>query len=288
MLGSTLAVGLALGAACSAAGPDEATVVVLAAASLSEVITSLESDFAAPAGNAVSAEEVPANLVPADIEPANLVPADSEPADSETAGTSHATVRISALLAGSSSLVAQLAEGAPADILITADEVTMQRAVAAGSVRGEVSLIASNTLVLAVAPGNPAGITGIADLSRADLLWGLCAGDVPCGALADQALAAAGITPAVATRELNVRALATKIALGELDGGLIYATDAAALGLPTVTAGQTVDHLARFVNRYPMASVSPLPRPAVQLVLDAFEPGGSANLALRQAGFKMP
>lgn len=202
----------------------------------------------------------------------------SGPAD----GTSPVTVV--PVLAGSSALVAQLAEGAEADVLMTADAVTMQRAVGGGSVRGRVTAVAANALVLAVAPDNPGRVASLDDLGRADLLIGLCAAGVPCGTLADRALDRLGIEPAVDTRELNARALAAKIALGELDAGLVYATDAAASGLETVAA----TGLDRFVNTYQMAPIEADTPAPVRAVLEAFEPGGLGAEALLEAGFGPP
>lgn len=203
---------------------------------------------------------------------------DSGPADGPSA------VRVAAVLAGSSALVAQLAEGAEADILMTADAATMQRAVEDGSVRGPVTTVAANALVLAVAPGNPGRVESLKDLGRTDRLVGLCAAGVPCGALADRALSELGVEPSVDTRELNARALAAKIALGELDAGLVYATDASASGLETVAA----TGLNRFTNPYLMASIDADPPAAVRAVLEAFEPGGPGAEALLEAGFGPP
>lgn len=203
--------------------------------------------------------------------------------DSDLAGGSGA-VTVVAVLAGSSALTAQLAEGAEADILLTADAATMQRAVDAGSVRGQITAVAVNALVLAVGPANPGQVRSLEDLGRADLLVGLCAAGVPCGTLADRALDNLGVDPAVDTRELNARALAAKIALGELDAGLVYATDAAASDLETVAA----PGLDRFVNTYQMASIDADPPAPVRAVLRAFEPGGTGAKALLEAGFSPP
>lgn len=189
---------------------------------------------------------------------------------------------VTTVMAGSSALVAQLAAGAEADVLITADAITMARAVSEGSVRGEPVLIATNTLVLATPAENPGGVTGLADLARRDLLIGLCAAEVPCGALAQQALSEAQITPSANTLESNVRALATKISLGELDAGLVYATDARVAGLATVDASELRCHL----TGYYMASVSAVPAPEVQAVLDDFTPGNIGSQALHAYGFE--
>ncbi len=186
------------------------------------------------------------------------------------------------VIAGSSTLVAQLAAGADADVLITADAATMEQAVAGGSVHGEPVLIAVNTLVLATPAGNPADVIGLADLGRRDLLIGLCASEVPCGELARRALDEAGIVPSADTLELNVRALASKLSLGELDAGLVYATDARMLGLAAVDAPELSDH----ITGYYIASVSAEPLPEVQAVIDDFALGGSVGAkALYAYGF---
>ena len=150
------------------------------------------------------------------------------------------------IIAGSSRLVRQLADGAEADLLVTADAETMNDAIARGIVEGNPTVVAGNRLVLAIAPGNPGEILGLEALRDPDLLIGVCAAEVPCGRLAGEARSVLGIDLAVDTEEPNVRALALKIASGELDGGLVYATDAADLDLETVAD----DELSAFANDY--------------------------------------
>ena len=189
---------------------------------------------------------------------------------------------VTPVMAGSSTLVAQLAAGAEADVLITADASTMERAVSEGLVGTAPVLIATNRLVLATPADNPGGVTRLADLARRDLLIGLCAAEVPCGQLAGQALGEAQITPAADTLEPNVRALAAKLSLGELDAGLVYATDARVAGLATVDAPELRCHL----TGYYVASVSAEPPPEVQAVLDDFTPGNVGAQALHAFGFE--
>lgn len=192
---------------------------------------------------------------------------------------------VTPVIAGSSTLVSQLAAGAEADVLITANAATMDRAIADGSVHGEPVVIATNSLVLATPADNPGRVTRLADLSRRDLLVGLCAIEIPCGTLAQAALAEAGIAPSVDTLEPNVRALAAKLTLGELDAGLVYRTDAGMAGLPTVDAPELSSH----VNRYYVASVSAEPVPSVRAVVDAFTEAGSVGAeALHAYGFGPP
>ncbi|GJM37648.1 MAG: molybdate-binding protein [Acidimicrobiales bacterium] len=155
------------------------------------------------------------------------------------------------IIAGSSRLLRQLEDGAAADLLITADAETMDRAIADGLVDSTLGVVARNRLVFAVAPDNPGGIAAVEDLGNADLFLGICAPEVPCGRLAATAVDALSVDVAADTEEPNVRALALKIARGELDGGLIYATDALAFSLDTVDD----ERLASFVTDYVAASV---------------------------------
>ena len=193
--------------------------------------------------------------------------------------------RVISVTAGSSALVAQLAAGAEADVLMTADQATINAATSQGLVRAEPVAIASNTLVLATAEDNPASVNGLQDLARGDLLVGLCTVEVPCGSLARRALSAAGIEPAPDTLEQSVRSLTAKLRLGELDVALVYATDARSAGLGTVDAPE----LRGYVNLYYMASVSAEPSPHAQAFLDAFTaPGGAGTEALQALGFGPP
>ena len=130
-------------------------------------------------------------------------------------------------LAGSSALRTQILEGAPADVYVSADETNMNDLIARGAATTSV-IVARNTMQLAVPAGNPAGIEGLADLADDDLLIGLCAETVPCGGFARRVLANAGIIASPDTNEADVRSLLTKIGTGELDAGIVYASDVAA------------------------------------------------------------
>jgi molybdate transport system substrate-binding protein len=142
----------------------------------------------------------------------------------------HPGVAIDLSFAGSSSLAVSILEGAPADVFASASEATMARVVAGGESAGAPRVFARNALEIAVPAGNPAGVTGLADFARPDLLIGLCARQVPCGAFARRALEEAGVAPSIDTAEPSVRALLTKLEVGELDAGLVYRTDVGAAG----------------------------------------------------------
>lgn len=128
--------------------------------------------------------------------------------------------------AGSSALREQVLAGVPADVFIPADPSHLQIVRHEVGISGEPVVVARNSLVLAVPAGNDAGVAALADLTRPELLIGLCAAEVPCGAHARAGLSRAGIEPVPDTDEPNVRALVTKLAAGELDAAVVYASDA--------------------------------------------------------------
>jgi molybdate transport system substrate-binding protein len=126
--------------------------------------------------------------------------------------------------AGSDALRFQIEQGAPADVVALADTEIMNALAAEGRV-GPASVFATNSITIAVPPGNPTGVTGLADFARDELLLGACAPEVPCGAYAQRILVAAGVEPAFDTTDTDVRSLSAKISRGELDAGLVYVTD---------------------------------------------------------------
>ena len=125
----------------------------------------------------------------------------------------------------STDLAEQVADGAPGDVLATADEASMQLAEDAG-VTSEVETFATNVLTIVVPTGNPAGIESLDDLAGAT--WVRCADEVPCGKVAVSLLDAAGVTAEPVSLEEDVRATLDKVVSGEADAGLVYATDAVA------------------------------------------------------------
>lgn len=128
-------------------------------------------------------------------------------------------------LAGTSSLRAQILEGAPVDVFAAADRPEMAVVREAGFTVGDPAVLARNRLVIAVPPGNPGGVSGLEDFGDEELVVGLCAPHVPCGVLARRVLATADVTARPDTEEPDVRSLLTKVGAGELDAGIVYASD---------------------------------------------------------------
>ena len=130
----------------------------------------------------------------------------------------------------SAALAQQVVAGAPIDVVATANEATMRTVVDAGRADGDPAVFARGELVVAVPSGNPAGVSGLADLSRSGVKLALCAETAPCGSAAATALDRAGVTVRPVTREEDVRAVLTKVRLREVDAGIVYRTDVRAAG----------------------------------------------------------
>lgn len=160
------------------------------------------------------------------------------------------TVRFN--FAGSSALVEQVIAGAPVDVLITASEPTMARAVSADMVARPL-LIARNTMAIAMPPDNPARITSLQDLQRPGVITAVCAAQVPCGAATQELLRINGVSMTPATLELDVRAVLGKVMSGEVDAGIVYATDVRAAG--TKVASVSIPSARNVTTTYPMARV---------------------------------
>lgn len=197
----------------------------------------------------------------------------------------HPGVEITLNLAGSSLLREQILAGAPADVFAPADPAAMEAVADAGRLSSPARVFARNRLTVAVPAGNPAGITGLSDLSRPELLVGLCDAAVPCGEYAGQALRAAGVEAAADTREPNVRALLTKISAGELDAGIVYATDAATD--QGVEAVMIPDRFNRTVH-YPIAVLKGASHPQAAADFADFVLSGEGRRILAAHGFAVP
>lgn len=143
----------------------------------------------------------------------------------------HPGVDVSFNLAGSSKLVQQVQQGATPDVLITADQKTMDgaRTSVEDLKESEPKVIATNRLVLATSAGNPGKISAVKDLASESVTTAICAAEVPCGNLAHQELDKQHVELGNATEEKNVSDVSTKVASGAVDAGFIYSTDAAYL-----------------------------------------------------------
>lgn len=190
--------------------------------------------------------------------------------------------------AASSELVAQVLAGAPADVLATANASTMQAVVDAG-LASDPRVFATNELQIAVPPEDPGDVDDLADLAAGavpDRVVALCAAQVPCGAASEQLFAAAGLAPGADTYEQDVRAVLTKIALGEVDAGLVYRSDVVSAGGDVV--GVDVPEAAQAATEDPVAVLDDAANPELAAAFVEAVTGARGQRVLADAGFGAP
>lgn len=186
----------------------------------------------------------------------------------------------------SSELVTQIGEGAPADVFASADLNNMTKLTDAGNNAAEPVVFATNLAEIIVGPGNPEGITGVADLANQDLIVVQCAPEVPCGSYAEQIFTNAGVTVTPKSFEENVNAVVTKVTLGEADAGVVYATDVTAAGADA--EGVEIPADINVVAQYPIAVTKEAPNaPGAQAFID-FVNGEQGQKILASYGFLAP
>lgn len=196
---------------------------------------------------------------------------------SEEFTAEHPEVQISSITYdGSSTLATQILEGANVDVFASADERNMSEVTEAGFGHEPV-IFASNTLVIAVPQDNPADIDSLQDLSQATMV--LCAPQVPCGAASQRLLEASGVQVTPASQEQNVTAVLQKVAAGEADAGLVYATDVLDDGN---VAAIVPDGAEDIVNTYPIAALGE--NPGAQAFVD-FVSSERGQQILEEHGF---
>ena len=185
----------------------------------------------------------------------------------------------------SSALVQQITEGAPADVFASADTANMDKLTEAGLNGTEPAIFATNVLTIIVAPGNPKGITGVADLANSDLVTVICASEVPCGRYANEIFTKAGVTVTPDSLEQNVRGVVTKVTAGEADAGIVYVTDVTAAGdaaMVEIPADSNV------LAEYPVATVGASARGEVATAFIEFVTSDDGQAILANHGFGAP
>jgi len=199
---------------------------------------------------------------------------------------SHKGIKVSFSFGGSSDLVAQIQQGAPADVFASADTKNMDKAVADKAVEGAPQNFASNTLEIAVPPDNPAGVASLKDLAKSGTKVVVCAPEVPCGAAAQTVEKSSGVTIKPVSEEQAVADVLTKVESGEADAGLVYVTDVKAAS--DKVKGITFPESLAAVNTYPIAALAKsknadLAKEFVDLVT-----GSEGQTVLADAGFAKP
>jgi molybdate transport system substrate-binding protein len=183
---------------------------------------------------------------------------------------------------GSSALATSIVNGAPADVFASAATANMTTVVQAGDASSPRNF-ASNTMEIAVPPGNPAHVSGLPDLAKPSVKVALCEATVPCGVVAAKVFANAHLDVRAVSRQADVKSTLSQVELGEVDAGVVYVTDVQAAGSKVL--GIAIPPSVNATTLYPIAALThsrdaTLAREFVTYVLS---PPGQA--VLRAAGF---
>lgn len=204
----------------------------------------------------------------------------------KTFEAAHPGVKVKFNFGGSSTLAQQITQGAPADVFAAANPTTMKMVTDAKDAAGQPQVFVRNRLEIAVPPSNPGKVKTLKDLTNPKIKVVECAKEVPCGAAAIKALAAAKLTVKPVSLEEDVKAALSKVQLNEADAALVYRTDVQAAG--GKVTGIDFPEAAQAINDYPIATLAKAPQPDlanqfVQLVLS-----DQGKSVLNQAGFESP
>jgi molybdate transport system substrate-binding protein len=197
----------------------------------------------------------------------------------------HPDVEVELSFGGSADLVSQVQQGAPADVVATADTATMQRLTDDGLLEDPVDF-ATNRLEIAVPPDNPGRVASLQDLGRPGLAVVVCAPQVPCGAAAVEVARKAGVTLAPVSEEQSVTDVLGKVVSGEADAGLVYVTDVRAAG-DDVT-GVKLPASSQVRNTYPLGVVTDSAHPGLASDFVSLVTGDRGRSVLAAAGFGRP
>jgi molybdate transport system substrate-binding protein len=197
----------------------------------------------------------------------------------------HPGTRIVFSFGPSSGLAAQITLGAPADVFASASARNMDQAVKTGAATSAADF-ASNIMEIAVPAQNPAKITQLSDLARPAVKVALCQKAVPCGVSAVKVFTKAKLTVVPVTQEVDVKAVLTKVTLGEVDAGLVYVTDVRAAGAKV--KGIVIPAGVNASTKYPIATLTRAPNKAAAQAFTDFVLSADGARVLTADGFAKP
>jgi molybdate transport system substrate-binding protein len=251
-------------------------------AALALVLTGACGGAASQSSASPSADQVTGNLTV--LAAASLTDGFNKIGEQFMAKHSGADLKFS--YAGSPTLVTQIQQGAPADVFASADQPNMQKVVDGGLSSGAPKVFARNKLQIVVQAGNPKQIQTVADLAKPGTKFDACAPGVPCGTYATNVFDKANVKVTPVSQEDNVKAVVTKVSLGEADAGIVYTTDIKSGG--DKVAGVTIPDDLNVTASYPMVQLKAAPnQKAAQAFID-FVTGSEGQKTLAGYGFLKP
>jgi len=200
---------------------------------------------------------------------------------------------------GSDTLATQIKQGAPADVFASANLAQMKVVSDAGLVGSAPKTFAKNRLVLISPKSGTLKFASPADLAKPGTKVVLAAATVPVGGYARATFGKlsgtagypadfpAAVEKNVVSNELDVKAVVTKISIGEGDAGVVYSTDVTSTVAPKLDVLPFPSAVAPDIE-YPIAALKAAPNPkGAQAFVDyVTSPEGQAFLKAR--GFVSP
>lgn len=206
-------------------------------------------------------------------------------------------VRLTVSTDSSAALEMKIEQGAPADLFLSADTKHPQKLVDAGLATGDAVDFAGNELALIVPKGNPASISTPADLARTGIKVVAAGDEVPITQYATQLVQSLAKIPGypvdfaaaydrnVVSKEDNVSSVVNKVALGEADAGIVYATDAKE---STDVESVKIPASANVRSTYAGVVVKGSPNARAAAAFLRWLAGPDGQSVLKQAGFLPP
>jgi len=139
---------------------------------------------------------------------------------------------------------------------------------------------------IAVPAKNPANITQLADLAKSGVKVALCQSAVPCGTTAAKVFTNAKLNMNPVTQEVDVKAVLTKVTLGEVDAGVVYVTDVRSAG--TKVKGVVIPADVNASTQYPIATLTKAPNKATAQAFTDYVLSADGASVLTAAGFAKP
>lgn len=198
----------------------------------------------------------------------------------------HAGSKVTFSFAGSSDLVTQITNGAPADVFASADQNNMNKVTDKKLTVGAPVNFATNVLTIVTPPGNPKKVATFADLAKPGTQVIVCAPQVPCGSATQKVEQLAGTTLKPVSEESSVTDVLNKVTSGEADAGLVYVTDAKGAG-DKVTAVNFPES-AQAVNTYPIAVLTSSKQQDLARQFEDYVTRPQGQQVLHDAGFGAP
>ena len=187
----------------------------------------------------------------------------------------------------SATLVTQISAGAPVDVAAFADRATMDRLVSLGLLVTAPTVVARNSMMIAVKKGNPLKVSSVADLNRVGVV-AMCVATAPCGAYAKSVLTRAGVSipESRITRGTDVRAVVTQVSSGDAQAALVYVTDV--LASASSVSGVAIPRSLNVTVAYPIAVVKGSKNGPTASAFVAFVSSAQSRAILKRWGFLSP